>query len=69
MTANTEPDAPASRVERQFHAVEIAHLMGVQVRTVRGWLCDPDHPLAGTKIGRQWYVPESKLKKFLQGGK
>lgn len=54
-------------LERQFRPVEIAYLMRKDVRTVLGWLRDPNHPLTGKKITNQWYIGESHLKKFLNG--
>lgn len=56
-----------SPIERQYRPVEIAHLMKVGPKTVLGWLRNPEHPLVGNKIGTQWYVPESHLRKFLNG--
>jgi excisionase family DNA binding protein len=56
-----------SSIERQYTPVEIASIMKVGEKTVRGWLRDKSHPLTGTKIGTMWRVPESKLKEFLKG--
>lgn len=61
----TSPPSPP--IERQFQPVEIAHIMHKNVKTVLGWLRDPDHPLTGNKVGNQWYVPESHLAAFLRG--
>jgi hypothetical protein len=60
-------EAPSSGIERQYTPVEIASLMKVQVKTVRGWLRDPKHPLKGVHHRNMWRVSESELGKFLKG--
>jgi len=62
-----ETPTTTSKIERQYHPVEVAHLMHVKQKTVQGWLRDPKHPLIGTKIGTQWYISETNLAHFLQG--
>ncbi len=54
-------------IERQWTPVEIAHVLKKDVKTVRSWLADGDHPLVGRKVMNSWYVNESDFKKFLKG--
>ena len=50
-----------------FTPVEVAHLLKKEPRTVRGWLRDPNHPLAGTKVGNSWLVSRTSLANYLKG--
>ena len=54
-------------IERHFAPVEVAAIVAVETRTVLAWLRDPNHKLVGIKVGKLWRIPESNLKKFLQG--
>lgn len=60
-------ETSASKIERQYHPVEIAAIMKRDTRTIRAWLRDPDHPLTGVQIRGQWYVSETHFAKFLNG--
>jgi excisionase family DNA binding protein len=53
-------------VEKYYAPIEVASLLGVKVRTVLGWLRDPNHELVGNKIGTMWRVSHTDLKRYLE---
>lgn len=50
---------------RWLTPVEIAYMLDKNVKTVNGWLRDPDHPLQGKKIGNSWRVHPDDFKQFM----
>lgn len=61
----TQPLPPVER--RYFTPVEVASILKVHPRTVRGWLNDPNHPLKGAKLTVGWRVGESQFQEYLRG--
>lgn len=53
-------------VERYYNLNEASTLLGIKVRTARGWV--HDGKLRATKYGsRSWYVAESEIRRIQNG--
>jgi hypothetical protein len=56
-------------MQRYLTPVEIAAVLSVKVKTVRGWLNNPNHPLVGTLVpGVGWRVTRQQFKAFVEAG-
>lgn len=55
------------RVEKRYTLIETAEILNVHRNTVYRWIVD-ENKLKADKIGRQWRVRESELKKFIEKG-
>lgn len=65
MTANTDQTSNSSELIRWLTPVEIAYMLGKDVKTINGWLRNPDHPLKGQKVGASWRVHPRDFERFM----
>lgn len=65
MTASTDPTPNSVELVRWLTPVEVAYMLGKNVKTVNGWLRDQNHPLKGHKVGNAWRVHPDDFREFM----
>lgn len=52
------------KAERPFNVEEVAEFFRVHPKTISKWLADGK--IKGAKVGREWRIPRSEIKRILK---